>query len=285
MKSIVLALGYFDALHLGHQSIIKETVNQSKNLMAEPVLFTFDGDLSAFFKKSTGVIFTFNERLELLKNFGIKDVHLAPLSEKYLSISKKEFLDGLNSIYDIKAYVCGDDFTFGKNAEGNVGYLKEYASIHNQKVFVKNEVSVLNGRVSTTRIKNLLLNGDIDDVNKLLGFDYYISGKVVRGRGVGKTLNFPTANLDFSSEKFSIKNAVYGGYVYIDDKKYKCIINCGKAPTFDVGFSLEVHVIDYAGDLYDKPLKVYFTKYLRDIVKFSSKEELIDQLTKDVKSV
>lgn len=285
MKSIVLALGYFDALHVGHQAIIEEAVNQSKNLMADPVLFTFDGDLGAFLKKSEGVVFTFNERLELLNGFGIKDVHLAPLNKEYLSISKKDFLDGLNDLYNIKAYVCGDDFTFGNMAEGDVEYLIEYAKKRDQKVIVKKEVSCFNERVSTSRIKKLLQNGCIEEVNALLGFDYFITGKVEHGRGVGKTLNFPTVNVDFSPEKFLIKNAVYAGYTFIDGQKYKCVINYGQAPTFGAKFCLEAHLIGYSGNLYGKSLKIYFNKFLRNIVKFSSPEDLINQLTKDVESV
>jgi riboflavin kinase/FMN adenylyltransferase len=285
MKSIVLALGYFDALHLGHQSLIQETVKQAKILNADPYLFTFNGDLGAFLNKTDGVVFTLTERLNLLKNFGIDNVFLAPLNSDYLGLSKKDFLDDLNSKFNIKAYVCGDDFKFGFKAQGDTNYLLEYAKTKNQQVFIKSEVAYLNDRVSTSRIKKLLKQGDICKVNALLGFDYHVTGDVIHGRGVGKTLQFPTVNLDYNKDKFALKNGVYVGYTVVDGKKYNCIINYGCAPTFDVGVKLEAHLIGFAGDLYGKTLTIYFNKFLREIVKFSNATELIKQLQKDIKSV
>ncbi|MBO7186771.1 MAG: riboflavin biosynthesis protein RibF [Clostridia bacterium] len=286
MKTIV-ALGNFDAIHVGHIKIINETVKIAKQNGAIPVLFTFDGDLSAYLGKSLGVAFTQNEKLIKIKKYGIEKVIFAPINDSFLSKTKEEFLTWLDEQVEVLGYVCGDDFSFGLKAEGNVLYLKEYAEKNGKILSVISEVLFNKERASTTKLKEYLKLGEMQLVTNLLGGeDYFISGTVVSGRGKGKTIGFPTVNLAFSNEKFPIKEGVYAGYTYIDDKKYKVVINYGNAPTFDFNDKvLEFFILDYSGDLYGKNLTVYFTKFLRKIKKFLNVDELKNQIEKDVNSL
>ena len=283
MNKIILALGYFDSIHIGHRKIIEKTVELSKKFGVQPALFSFDGDLAKFLGKPCGQVFTKSEKEEILHGLGIDFLVYAPITKEYLSLSKNEFLEQLNAKYDIVGYVCGDDFTFGAKAQGNTDDLSNYSITHNQFLEVISEVSYDSLRVSTTRIKELLSLGKIIEVNKLLDSDYFISGKVISGRGDGSKIGLPTANISFAEEKYKIKPGVYGGYVYIDGVKYKTVINYGVAPTFNFDKTvLEAYVIGYNGDLYGKDITLYFTCYLRDIVKFSSKDELVSQIKKDI---
>ena len=286
MNKIILALGYFDSIHIGHRKIIEKTVALSKKYGVKPALFSFDGDLAKFLGKPSGQVFTKTEKETILNKLGIDLIVYAPISKEYLSMSKTEFLQQLNDKYDIVGYVCGDDFTFGAKAQGNTNDLTDYSITHNQFLEVISEVSYDKKRVSTTRIKDLLSLGDIKSVNQLLGDDYFISGKVISGRGDGTKIGLPTANLSINAEKYKIKLGVYGGYVYIDGIKYKTVINYGNAPTFDFDKTvLEAFIVDFNGDLYGKEITLYFTDYLRDIIKFSSIDELVIQIEKDIEKL
>ena len=286
MNKIILALGYFDSIHIGHRKIIEKTIELSIKYGAKPALFSFDGDLAKFLGKPSGQVFTKKEKEIILNKLGIDFIVYAPITKEYLSMSKNEFLEQLNERYNIVGYVCGDDFTFGAKAQGNTNDLLDYSITHNQVLEVISEVSYDKKRVSTTRIKDLLSLGDIKSVNSLLGEDYFITGKVILGRGDGKKIGLPTANISFANEKFKIKSGVYGGYVYIDDVKYKAVINYGDAPTFDFNKTvLEAFIVGFNGDLYGKEISLFFTNYLRDITKFSSKNELVTQIKKDIEKL
>ena len=283
MKKIVLALGYFDSLHIGHQEILKRVKGLAEELFVEPAVFTFDGDLNAYFGKKPLQVFTKTEKELKLADLGITEIIYAPVSEEFLSKSKEEFLEFLDGRAEVVAYVCGSDFCFGNKAEGNVEFLKEYAENRGRKVIVVDEVLYNGNRASTTLVKNSLAIGDIKTANGLLGYDFSVTGTVVKGRGDGKKMDFPTVNVEVSKEKFMPKFAVYTGYVIIDGKRYKSVINYGFAPTFGIEKSvLEAFIIGFDGDLYGKTLTVYFTDYIREICKFSSIEELKDRIKKDI---
>lgn len=283
MESFVVALGYFDALHIGHAKIIEQTKTIAYKKGALPAVFTFDGDLAEFLGKPSGQVFTQEERKVKLKALGIDKIIYAPLTKEFLSLSKKEFLEWLNANYNVVGYVCGDDFTFGKNAQGKTFDLISYAKNKNQSVTIVDEISINKKRVSTTAIKEYLKNGFISDANAMLGDFYSVSGKVIKGRGDGRTIKTPTVNLAFDDKKFMPKEGVYGGYTIIDGSRFYCLINYGTAPTFSFDKKmLEAFVLDFNGDLYGKELVICFTDFIREIQMFSSKEELREQIKKDI---
>ena len=286
-NALVMCLGAFDSVHLGHKSLIKKAHDLKESYSANLAVFTFNNDHSIFTSKRLGEVFTFNERLLRLEEMLVDEVCEAELNEEFANLSPNEFLTQLTDNRLIRAFVCGNDFKFGKNAQGNVEFLKEFCNKNNIDLYVCDFVTdEFENKVATSTIKNHLLNGEVKLVNKLLGDKYFIMGKVVEGRKVGRTLGFPTANLQISSTKMPIKSGVYLTEVFINNKKYGAITNVGNAPTFnDNSFLIETHIKDFSGDLYDKILKVYFCEYIRPIVKFNSKEELIKQLNDDLKVI
>ena len=286
-KGVVIALGYFDSLHIGHREVIKRAKKLAEKLNAHLVVFTFAGNLRATLNgQSEKYVYTLAERQTLLKKMGVDSVYFAPISKEFLSLTSEEFLDKINSEYKILGYACGDDYRFGKNASGNVDALREYAKNNFQQVEIVGQINVENERVSTSLIKQLLGSGNIERANQLLGENYFVFGKVVHDRGVGKKLGFPTANINVEGQKQVLKSGVYAGKVLVDNCEYNAVINCGNRPTFSIDdVKIEAHIIDFDGDLYEKEIKIVFNRFIREIFKFNTKEELINQLKKDMESV
>lgn len=282
MEKVIIALGYFDSVHKGHEEVIVKAKALAQKLKIKTAVLTFDKDLSYFFGKG-GSVFTFSEREKRLKDLGANYIVKYPVNKTYLSKGKKAFLNYLNSLYDIKGYVFGEDFTFGKNAKGNIDYIKTYAKEKGQLIEVVPFKEIDGKKISTTMVKEYLIRGEIEKANSLLTLPYEVTSKVIRDRGIGKSLGFPTANLLIDDSKINLKNGVYCGYAYINGKRYKGIINYGNRPTFGLNKVLvEVHFKNFNDNLYGKTLTVYFEKFIRDIKKFSSIEELKSQITKDL---
>ena len=286
-KKVIIALGHFDSVHLGHRTVIKLAVDTAKATGVIPAVFMFYGDLKGSIKKSnTRPVYSVEKRMDLIKNLGVNEFYLAPVNQEFLSYSKSEFLDLLNEKYDILGYVSGSDYRFGKNATGDVDFLREYAKGKNQKVLTANDQTVDGKRLSTTLIKEYLIGGGVKTANALLGENYSITGSVIKGRKVGRNLGFPTVNVAIDNETLSLKSGVYKGLTTIDDKTYKAIINYGARPTYSLYEKLiEAHIIDYNGDLYGKEITLEFTDYLRDVIAFNSELDLKNQLTYDMQRV
>lgn len=281
-KKAVIALGYFDGVHKGHSAVIDAAKTEAERFSALPVVFTFGGNLRE--KLSGGkCVFTDKERAYILKEKGITEIFSAPVSDGFLSLSPKEFLDLINDKYKIKGYACGEDYRFGKFGAGDVKFLKEYADKRGQFVSVCPAVYSGKEKVSATLIKKRLLTGDIKGANELLSFDYFITGVVKADRKIGRTLGFPTVNIDVDKDKAELKSGVYAGYAIIEGVKYIAVINYGSRPTFNLNEKLaEAHLIGFSGVLYGKTVRIYFTRFLRDIIKFDGEETLKKQLGKDV---
>lgn len=272
--NLTLALGYFDAVHKGHIAVLERAVSIAKSKGLVPTALIFTGG------KSKTDVFTLSERADKIFACGIEIIIVKPLDRAFMAKTKEEFLTELSSLYFISSVVSGVDFTFGKGALGGVQTLKEFFG--EDKVYTESLLSDNSGKFSSTKIKEALSFGDIKLANFYLGSNYYISGLVFKGKGLGNTLDFPTANIVLSSEKFKIKQGVYKTFVVIDGVKYKSITNYGTQPTVlgnDV--IVETYIDGFSGDLYGKNLTVYFDEFLREIKKFSSLEELKEQLIKD----
>ena len=286
-KKTVLCLGFFDSLHKGHLSVIEKAKEIAKNSGASVTVFSFSGNLKkVLYGKEERVVYLEKERLNLLKDMGIKNTYFMPVTKKYLSLSKNKFLDFLTKKFNISALVFGTDFRFGKNAEGDAEFIKQYAKDKNIKVAVLNLLSVNDKKVSTTLVKELLLGGEITAVNQLLGRKFSITGKVYKDRGVGTKIGFPTANVKYSYDKVSIKTGVYSGVAIVKGKEYKALINYGTRPTFGGNIpTLEVHLIDFSGNVYNKTITVFFNEFIRSEKKFSDVSELTSQIKKDLQRV
>ena len=277
-QNLILALGYFDAVHKGHQKVLKKAVQVAKLKGFTPSTLIFTGG------KGGLDVFTLSERLRRIFLLGIQTVIVKELTPEFMSLDKAKFLSELSSLYDIKAVVSGSDFTFGKNALGNVCTLKDFFGDTN--VYTQDLEELSGEKISTTKIKKALQDGDVLTVNTLLDGNYFISGEVVKGKGLGVNLGFPTANVLLSDNKYPIKSGVYVTFTVIGGAIYPSITNVGAQPT--VGGKdriIETYIDGFNGDLYGKSLTVYFVERLRDIVKFNSIKELKEQLEKDLRSI
>ncbi len=285
-KKTVIALGYFDGVHIGHKKVIDTAKKTAKNLGASFTLFSFDSNLRGFLGEKDGAfIYNKSERQKIYKNLGVDNVFFAPITKEFLSLQPTEFLQFLNKNFSILAYVFGTDYRFGKDGLGSLTDIEKFAKERGQ-ITVPVEQERKSGQIiSATLIKNLLSQGNVKGANSLLTQNYFISGVVVDGKKVGRTLGYPTINIKIENGKHLLKQGVYLGKVKLD-REYKAIINYGARPTFnESGVILEAHLLDFNGDLYKKTIDVEFIDYLRDIVKFSSKDELINQLQKDKEKV
>ena len=274
----VLCLGYFDGIHLGHTALInkaKEIANE-KNAKLAVLLFTGG-------KNSAGDLFTFEERLIKLKTLNVDVVIYKELNEEFKNTLAEDFLKDLTKFYNLKTIVTGSDFTYGKKALGNVKTLKDFMNNRGVEVLTFDLVLTNDSKVSTSDIKTLLKQGDIVKANELLGGNYFIRERIVKGKQKGRELGFPTANMQISSQKMKMKSGVYLTLSIINGKVYPAITNVGAQPTFDgENHVIETYFKGFNGDLYDKILSVYFVDYIRDIKRFDSVEQLKEQLKKDL---
>lgn len=284
---VVIALGYFDSVHLGHKKVIEQAKKEADLHGAKTVVFTFKGNLRAIISnENEKQVYTLTERETFLYELGVDEIYFAPVNFTFLSMAKLAFLNLLNRKYNIIGYVCGEDYRFGKFGLGDVEYLKKYATGKGQTVTALSMETIFGKRISTTEIKKMLSLGNVSSANLFLGRAYSISGTVFQDRKVGRKLGFPTINIKLDSDKHRLKDGVYSGHVFIDGERYGAVINYGARPTFSLKEKLvETHIIDFDGELYGKRVTVFFDNYLRDIMKFDDEGRLKEQLKKDVLSV
>jgi riboflavin kinase/FMN adenylyltransferase len=274
-----ICLGYFDAIHLGHIKIINLAKEIAENKGLELSVLIFTGG-----KNDSPDIFTFSERLIKLKALKVDNVIYQELNSEFMAKSKDEFLNEIVSYYNVKEIVVGEDFTYGKFAEGNINHLKKFCDNNDIKLNITEKVvDDLGNKISSKNIKSLLINGYIIKANENLGSNYFIRGEVVKGKQLGSKLNFPTANIVCSSNKLLVKQGVYLTCTIINGKLYSSLTNVGTQPTVNGKNNvIETYIHKFSEDIYGKTISVYFIEKIRDIVKFNSLEELKEQLTKDM---
>lgn len=282
----VIALGGFDSVHKGHRLLIGEGLKLAEKLNLPLLVFTLDGDLSIVNKAKSGQLFTYDERLEIFSEMRVNGVIRALFNSEFIKIEANDFLKTLKNDFNAAGFVCGGDYTFGFNAQGTAQTLGEFCKL-NGLAFKRAEFLFAdNEKISTREIKRLLLSGEIPAANALLGELYFISGEVVHGRAVGKSLGFATANMLLPVGKLPLKRGVYSTRAKIDGKQYFGVTNFASAPTFGVeNVIIETHFLNYDGDLYGKRLHLEFDEFIRECVKFSSPTELKKQLEADIKAV
>lgn len=280
LSPCTLVLGGFDGLHRGHRTLISAA---KKN--------DFPVVLTTMFGAKGKQLFLKEEREFLFGRAKINAVCEIRLAGSVQELSPEEFLKQLFSTISLSSIVCGQDFRFGKGAEGTTELLKKLAPC---PVTVVQLLSVQSEgqerKLSTSLCKEYLKKGEISSLNACLyssekefSDGYFVQGTVEHGREVGRTMGFPTLNLSISPEKLLPKSGVYGGIAMTPKGNFPCIINFGPRPTFGVKESkIEAHLLGFSGDLYGEEVRVYPTEFFRPITKFSSAEELKFQLEKDV---
>ncbi len=277
-EKVVLLLGYFDCIHVGHRELINEAKKLQDVKGCKIALFTFKNDDYC----KDGALLLLDERIAKAERLGVDETVVADFNEKLKNTSCEDFFRELTETLNLTAVVCGFDYRFGKNAEGDADKLAELCKNAGIPCFIIPKTDVNGEKVSSSQIKILLKQGKIKEANELLGEPYFLTGKVVRGRAVGRTIGFPTANVNVQKNKFRIKSGVYKTHVFIDGKRFDSITNYGARPTFNLDFVLtETYIKGIDGDLYGNVITVFFDDYIRDIEKFYDIEELKKQLEKD----
>lgn len=286
-QPVALAMGYFDGLHLGHQALANKVKDFASEHQIASALMTFSPNpLITLGKMEVEHHLTsFEDRAKLLEKMGIDYLIIVNFDKAVSHLSPEDFFKHFIQPLDIRCLVCGFDYHFGSGGKGNGKLLKDLAADHFE-VYIQEEIMIDQQKVSSTRIQKALCDGQVQTARHLLGRPYCIKGEVIKGRQIGRTIGFPTANVDYG-EYAVPKNGVYGVKIEVDQQLYMGMCNIGYNPTFDSleHRSLEVNIFDFDQDIYGKIVHVYFYCLIRDEVKFSSPQELISQLNKDKKEI
>jgi riboflavin kinase/FMN adenylyltransferase len=288
-KNAVITIGNFDGVHLGHQALFQKVIEKAEEIGGTSVTVTFEPHPMRILKKNDHppLITLYEQKVELIESSGIDILICIPFNKEFAALTAVEFVeDLLVNHFGMKAIVVGEDYTFGKNREGNLDLLRKFSMHLGFEVVVANWIQLTDwpGRISSTSIRELVMDGKVAEAQKLLGRNYQIRGIVTTGRNRGgKLLGFPTANIKLHDE-LCPKTGVYAVTVEQTDKKYKGVANIGYSPTFDDHvYTVEVHILDFDENLIDLKIRVNFIKRLRDEIKFSSISELSKQIKKDIK--
>ena len=283
----VCTVGYFDGVHLGHKKIIERLVSDAKKNDGKSILVSFwphprkvlyPNDHFDFIQSS-------DDKFKSLQKFGIDILYLIEFTEEFSNVTADDFIDQiLEKKLKINKLIIGYNHHFGFRREGNFKYLagkKDELSFKIEEVKRKEISENLN--ISSSEIRNKIKEGDISKANQMLGYRYFISGKVVKGDGIGKKLEFPTANIEIRDDgKLLPRDGVYAGFTYVSDKKYYGMINIGFRPTLNGSERrLEMNLFDYGSEIYGESMEISFVKRIRDEKRFRNLKELSKQLRVD----
>lgn len=287
VKNPVVTTGTFDGVHLGHQKIISRLQEVAKKHSGETVLLTFyphprmvlfpdDNELK--------LLNTQQEKIELLKKYGIDHLIIYPFTKEFSRMTSVEFVrDILVNRIGTKRLVIGYNHHFGRNREGSFEHLKEYGTLYGFEVEEIPAKDIDHIEISSTKIREALKTGDIKTAGTFLGYNYSLTGKVVDGKKLGKTIGYPTANI-FVDDKYKLipADGVYAVNVKHKGTMYGGMLNIGNNPTVNGKMkTIEVNIFDFNKEIYGDEATIYFLARLRDEVKFNGLEELKAQLVKD----
>ena len=279
-----IAIGNFDGFHLGHRKIIEhlKQVALGHNLFS--IILTFTPNPRVYFKRDLHLIHTDAQKKEILERLGVDQVIFMNFNE-VVDMSDEQFLqECLVERFNMKHIVMGENFRFGKGREGDIGFLQRMAHRWGFALSVVKPVTLDQQRISSTFIRNKLMDADIPGANRMLGRRYFIAGKVVEGDKVGTELGFPTINLE--TENTLLPEGVFKTAVEINGKSYASITYIGSRPTFSgKEKKVESHLFHFNREIYGQGVKIYFEKKVRDDMKFDSKIGLIRQIKKDIENL
>lgn len=274
-EGLAVALGAFDGVHIGHRKLIENIVSFSKKNNCRSCVYTFDT-----LPSGAKYINDWDKRIEIFESLGVDCLYIQEFDADFKSTSAKDFLD--KYIKGANYVTVGFNFRFGKGREGNTHLLKDYCSENNIVFHVVEPVYLGSEIVSSTKIRGYIEENNFEIAKKMLGQDFGVSGTVVHGNAIGRTMGFPTANICVDENRIMPAEGVYATVTEYEGEMYPSITNYGGKPTFkDNKILLETNIFGFDGDLYGKKISVYFLEKLRNIVSFGSKEELKNQLAED----
>jgi len=285
-KESILTIGTFDGVHIGHNKILTKLVEESKKNNLSSLIMTFFPHPRMVLQKSQEIkmIDTIDEKIYLFKKTGVDNLIIQPFDENFSKIRAKEFVEEiLVKKLKIKHIIIGYDHRFGKDREASVDDLKKFGLNY---MFTVEEIAaqeIHSIAISSTKIRNAILKGEIKKCNEYLGRNFMLTGEVVHGDGLGKKINFPTANIEIpETYKIIPKNGVYLVKAIINSERYFGMMNIGVRPTIGgEKKSLEIHFFNFKDNIYNKTISVEIICKIRDEEKFSSIDELKIQLKKD----
>ena len=276
-RSCVLALGFFDGVHVAHRDLILSAREEARRLGLPLGIFSFRGAI----KSAVGRIYTDDEKCEIFESLGADFVIFADFAA--IKDCEAEDFVRLVLVGELKCSlaVCGFNFRFGRGASGDAGLLREIMESLGGGALVKQEITLGGETVSATRIRELIARGEMQKATELLGAPYYIKGRIERGNSIGRTLGFPTVNLQIG-EKVVPRRGVYRTAIPIGERIYTAVTNVGVCPTFEArDVHLEGYILDFEGDIYGEEIRVFLLEFMREEIAFSSPNELKMQINVD----
>ncbi len=281
---VIYALGFFDGVHLGHQALLTQCRRLAAEQACKTGAVTFDLPPAAVLSgQKPDMLVTTQDRVRLLRQYGMETVTVYNTDARTLGMPWRTFLEGLVE-QGAAGFVCGNDFRFGCGGQGNVAVLQSFCKENNLSCVVVPEQMMDGERISSTRIRRLLEQGKVEQANRLLGHAHILSGPVVAGQQLGRTIGIPTANLCLPEELLTPKYGVYACKVFVEDREYIAVTNIGNRPT--VGgdtVTVEAFLLDFEGDLYGKELALAFCAFLRQEQKFADLAQLQEEICKNAR--
>tara|TARA_B100000902_G_C27306561_1_gene915850 strand:- start:305 stop:1225 length:921 start_codon:yes stop_codon:yes gene_type:complete len=282
----VVTTGTFDGIHLGHKKILDTFIKIGRDTNSETVIITFEPHprIALFPDHELKLINTKLENIELFKRYNIDHIIFQKFDKNFSRITSLEYIrDILYKKIGLGELVIGYNHHFGRNREGSITNLEEYADLYGFNVHMVQPYRLNEVEISSTKIRNAIQTGELELANNYLGYNFKLSGLVIKGEGRGASLGFPTANIVINNvNKIIPRDGVYAVYVYYEKDKFKGMLNIGYSPTFNQNKkSIEVHIFDFHKIIYDKSITIEFVKRIRREKKFDKIENLKQQLSSD----
>ncbi len=286
-KNAVITIGTFDGVHKGHRTILNEVVTHAKNISGESILLTFEPHPRKllFPDQPLGIITPLEEKLQLATGVGIQHIVIVPFTKEFANLSAHDYVEKfLVKIFHPHSIIIGYDHRFGHDRKGDIKLLEDYASEYNYELLEIPAHLIDEAAVSSTKIRRAITEGRIEDATQMLGRHYSLSGMVVHGNKLGRTLGYPTANVNpFDPDQIIPAVGIYAIQVVHNDIKYGAMLSIGYNPTVTdkKELRIEANIFDFDKEVYGDNIELIFVKKLRNEQKFNSLDELKEQLHKD----
>ncbi|MGM0508248.1 MAG: bifunctional riboflavin kinase/FAD synthetase [Fusobacteriota bacterium] len=287
-ENVCLALGTFDGIHLGHKTVINGAIKKAEEIGGTSIVFTFSPHPLNIIRSSSGpkLINTKEEKIRLLEGLGVDKVIFANFTIEFSELHPSQFIRNiLRDTLHVKELYVGFNYTFGKKGKGTTDYLQDINKECEINIHVVSPVKKEDEIISSTKIREYISNGNLKKAKELLGYNYSVSGKVIKGQRIGRKIGFPTANLRMVNKVYP-PYGVYGVKLYIGSspKTYYGIMNIGRNPTLKPDeHSLEVHIFNFNKNIYGEKIEIELLEFIREEKEFESKEELVNQIETDIK--
>jgi riboflavin kinase/FMN adenylyltransferase len=284
---VVATIGAFDGVHRGHQEIMRQVVDRARALGCQSMAVTFDPhpDIVLYPDRQVTELSDRQQKQELIEALGIEHVLVFEFTREFSMLRPDEFIGLVQAKHPLRELWVGSDFGLGRGRSGTISTLVEIGSAEDFALHVMPPVKFERGTISSTYIRTLLANGDVDRAADLLGHRYALAGTVVQGSGRGRTIQVPTANLEVPASRTVPADGVYAALTSLDGKLWPTVVNIGGRPTFgEAQRVVEAHLLDFEAELYERRLSVEFVSRLRDTRRFESVDELRQQIARDIES-